>query len=222
MKDAVLETGYERCRAGYWKLVTGNGLVIFGDMRKLLLIIPMIGLIACAGCASVQAKGKPVDRPPLNIPPPPPRIIEPADVPPEPVAELPPSPAASRSARPASPKTAASEARPEAKAADPPPEVAPKPEPPKSAEAKAEAQLRTPETADTGGVAKSVRATIDTAQRLLNTVNYGPLSNERKKAYNDAKLFLQQAEDTLKQGNFAFAQAIANKAETLARELAGR
>ena len=52
--------------------------------------------------------------------------------------------------------------------------------------------------------------------------NFGPLSNERKKAYNDAKLFLQQAEEALKQGNFAFAQGVATKAETLARELAGR
>jgi phage shock protein A len=53
-------------------------------------------------------------------------------------------------------------------------------------------------------------------------VNFNRLSNERKKAYNDAKMYLQQAEDALKQGNFVFAQNIANKAESLARELAGK
>jgi hypothetical protein len=84
------------------------------------------------------------------------------------------------------------------------------------------AQLRTPQTADTSGAAKNVQATIDSARGILNTVNYGPLSNERKKAYNDVKLFLQQAEDALKQANFAFAQGVARKAETLAKELAGR
>ena len=66
-----------------------------------------------------------------------------------------------------------------------------------------------------------MRTTIDTARGILNGVNFGPLSNERKKAYNDAKLFLQQAEDALKQGNLAFAQGVATKAETLAKELAG-
>jgi len=84
------------------------------------------------------------------------------------------------------------------------------------------AQLRTPQTADTDGAAKAVQATLDRARNTLATVNFGPLSNERKKAYNDAKLFMQQAEDALKQGNFVFAQGVATKAETLAKELAGR
>jgi hypothetical protein len=35
-------------------------------------------------------------------------------------------------------------------------------------------------------------------------------------------LFLQQAEDALKDGNIVFAQAVATKAEKLARELASR
>ena len=67
-----------------------------------------------------------------------------------------------------------------------------------------------------------MRTTIDTARGILNGVNFGPLSTARKKAYNDAKLFLQQAEDALKDGNVAIAQGFATKAETLARELSGR
>ena len=65
-------------------------------------------------------------------------------------------------------------------------------------------------------------STIDTARGILNSVDFGHLSDARKKAYNDAKLLLQQAEDALKAGNLAIAQGVASKAETLAKELAGR
>ena len=67
-----------------------------------------------------------------------------------------------------------------------------------------------------------MRTTIDTARGVLKGVNFGPLSNVRKKAYNDAKLLLEQADDALKEGNMAYAQGLATKGETLARELAGR
>jgi len=183
-----------------------------------------LSAVAVSGCASVQAKGTPADRPALMVPPPPARIVEPAEVPPEPVGDLPSSPigAASRPPRrEAPPKPAASEARPEAKAGDPKPVEPPPVDPPPSAAPPA-AQLRTPQTADTSNAGKAVRTTIDTARGVLNGVNFGPLSNVRKKAYNDAKLLLQQAEDALKEGNLAFAQGVASKAETLARELAGR
>ena len=83
-------------------------------------------------------------------------------------------------------------------------------------------QLRTPQTADGTEAERTVRATLERAKRLLGTVNYNPLSNERKKAYNDAKAFIQQAEDALKQSNYVFAQSLSTKAETLAIELAGR
>jgi len=189
-------------------------------MRRLL---PLFVLLPAIGCASVQAKGKPADSPALNVPAPPLRIIDPTpEPPPDPVAELPPvSSGASRSPRPTPPKPGASEARPEAKAGadqkppEPPVETPPIPSAPN-------AQLQTPQTSDASGAAKTVRTTIDTARGILNGVNFGPLSNERKKAYNDVKLFLRQAEDALRQGNLAFAQGVASKAETLAKELAGR
>lgn len=187
-------------------------------MRNSLLAVSLAGLIASVGCASAQAKGNAADRPALMVPPPPPRVIEPADVPPELVSDLPPvNPAASRSTptRPVPPKLPVTEVKPEAKT-DPAVEPAPAPPPVPPA------QLRTPQTADTSAAAKGVRTTIDAARTLLSGVNFGPLSNVRKKAYNDAKLLLQQAEDAVKEGNLAFAQGLANKAETLAKELAGR
>lgn len=176
------------------------------------------------GCAAVQAKPKSSDAPPLNVPAPPPHVIEPAPEPePEPVNELPPAPTppsgATRSPRREAPKPQASESKQPESKTEPPVEPAPAPPP---AKPEPSVQLRTPATADTSTVAKTVRATIDRAKSTLSSVNYGPLNNERKKAYNDVKLFIEQAEDALKQGNLVFAQSIANKAETLAKELGGR
>jgi outer membrane biosynthesis protein TonB len=158
------------------------------------------------------------------VPPPPARVIEPAEIVPEPVPDLPSPPTGTptRPPRRETPPKPAGETKPEAKPSDPKPvEQVPQPveQPPAAAPP---AQLRTPQTADTSGAVKTVRMTIDTARALLNSVNFGSQSNERKKAYNDAKLLMQQAEDALKEGNLSFAQGVASKAETLARELAGR
>lgn len=194
-------------------------------MRKILLACTVVALAPLmASCASAAAKT--VERPPLNVPPPPPRVVEPAQEPvPEPVADLPSSPTApparpGRAVRdPAKPP--ANEGKNDAKPADPPkPETTPPAEP--VAPVAPPAQLRTPQTADTSGAAKNVQATLDRARATLGKVDYAPLNDERKKAYNDAKRFMDQAEAALKEGNYVFAQAVANKAETLAKELAGR
>jgi hypothetical protein len=160
----------------------------------------------------------------MNVPPPPPRVIEPTPEPPpppEPVVDLPSAPisgtGAARPPRPTTPKPAGSEPKPEAKPGentDPPAATPPPPSPPP--------QLSTPQTADASGAARNVQATVERANGLLSGVDFGPLSNERKKAYNDAKRFIRQAEDALKRGNFVFAQGVATKAETLARELSGK
>ena len=199
-------------------------------MRKALLAILPFVLAAASACASAQAKGS--DQPALGVPPPPPHAIELPAEPLEPVGEVPGTPPGSgppapRSNRPAAPKPQPGEAKPETKPEPPktdtpaPPPPNPEPAPPLPPPVTTP-QLRTPQTADTSAAAKGVRTTIDRANKALGTVNFGPLSNERKKAYNDAKLFIQQAEDALKEGNIVFAQAVATKAETLARELAGR
>ena len=192
-------------------------------MRKLLLVIP--ALVLATACASASAKSKPADMPPLNVPPPPPRVIESAPQPlPEPVSDLPANPPAtstSRTSRPPTSKPVASEAR----ASDPKPVELPPPTPdpaPVAPPAPPAAQLRTPQTADVGNAEKGVRATIARAQQMLSGVDYGPLNRERKKAYDDAMRYMKQAEEALGKSNFVFAEAIANKAERLAKELAGR
>jgi hypothetical protein len=195
--------------------------------RKLLLVLPLAAALLSGACASASAKGKPSDKPALNVPPPPPRIIEPAPEPmPEPVSELPTAPAtttppASRSnrSRESKPPTNTDSKPAEQKPAEPPPtDPAPVAQPP----AQPPAQLRTPQTADSENASKAVRATVQNANSLLSNIDYRQLSKVRQKAYNDAKQFILQAEDAIKQGNFVFAQGMANKAEQLARELAGR
>lgn len=187
-------------------------------MRALLRIIPLIVLTVSAGaCASASAKTRPVEMPPLSVPPPPARVIEPAPMPepmPEPVADLPVLPAAKPNRPPA--RENREPAKPEAK----PPEnqvpesPAPVPQP--------VTQLRTPATANDAETENAIRGALDRGRNLLSTVNYGLLSNERKKAYDDAKMFLNQAETALKQGNYVLAQGMASKGELLAHDLAGK
>lgn len=187
-------------------------------MKRLLLGVPLLGWLALASACATHVKAKaPIERPNLDVPPPPPRVVEPAPVPemtPEPVPDLPPVPPPARP-RPSQPRPQPAEPKAEAKPEQAPAETpaAPPANPP---------QLRTPQTADGTEAEKTVRTTIDRARNVLSTVNFNPLSNERKKAYNDAKAFIQQAEDAAKNGNYVFAQSLANKAETLATELAGK
>ena len=193
-----------------------------------VLVVAMAA--ALAGCASAQATSKPADRPALVVPPAPPRVIEPAAEMPEPVSDIPSTPnatppnpgsgAARSNSRTSAPKP--EPAKPDPKPQDPKP-VEPAPvEPVPQVPTPPAAQLRTPETADAGNAARAVQTTIDRARGFLNSVDFAPLSNDRKKVYNDAKLLIQQAEDSLKRGNLGIAQGVANKAETLAKELAGK
>jgi hypothetical protein len=197
--------------------------------RKFWPILALLGLVPLTSACSTALKAKaPVERPAMEVPPPPPRVIEPtpvADSPPEPVPDLPPAPAPARPPRSTQPRASANtppadsrqEPKPETPAAAVDSAPAPQPATPTTVP-----QLRTPQTADGSEAERTVRTTLDRAKSVLGTVNFNPLSNERKKAYNDAKAFIQQAEEALKQGNYVFAQGVATKAETLAHELAGR
>lgn len=188
-------------------------------MKKSVLLPIAVSLLAGA-CASASAKSK--DVPVLNIPPVPPRVIAPSPEPaPEPVNDLPvvapmppaaPSPRASRPAPRPQP-----EKQPEKPAETVPDTPAPVPQPP----AQPAAQLRTPQSADSNA-ARTVQSTIDNARGMLKGVDYQRLNAERQKAYDDANQFIKEAETAMKQGNLVFAQGVATKAETLARELAGK
>lgn len=192
-------------------------------MKHPISILPILALAAmgASACSVAQAKG-PATRPALEVPQPPPRVVEPvtAEAPPtlEPVADLPPPTTTSpRPRSTASRETASREApKPEPKPETPPPtESAPAPAPPNPAP-----QIRTP--ADNSETAKQVRDILDRANKGLSTVDYRVLSPQRKESYDTAKRFILQAEDAIKVSNFQFARYLADKAETLAKELQGR
>ncbi|HVL66337.1 MAG TPA: hypothetical protein VM364_03645 [Vicinamibacterales bacterium] len=176
---------------------------------------------AAAGCSTTKA-ATPLERPALEVPPPPPRVITPLP-PPEapaldPVGDL---PANANTAAPPRPRPQQRDrnepAKPDPKPETPPDQPAtPPPAPPQ------QGPLRIPETSNPQQLAAQIRDTIARARGILDRTDYGPLSNARKKAYDDAKLFAQQADDALKASNLVFAKELADKAERLAKELQGR
>jgi hypothetical protein len=194
-------------------------------MRRVLLVTPLVILVG--GCASALGR-KPADRPDLVVPPPPAHVvpitpepvIEPvADVPAPPNGSAPAGRGTGRGSRETPPKPAASEARPEAKPGETKPDTAIEAAPPAPPPPAPAPQLR---TAESSGAEGAVRGAIERTRNLLNSIDYRLLNPARRKAYDDAKGFAQQAEDALKAGNMVFAQSVANKAEALAKELAGK
>jgi hypothetical protein len=183
------------------------------------------GLLASA-CATTRAAA-PVERPPLEVPPVPPRIVEAAPPPDlgsfEPVADLPPEKPSTPTAkpRPSSPRDTSKTdpQKAEAKPAEPLPPVEAPPAAPPPAPAP---MIRTPATADPVAAERDVRGVMQKAQNGLNNVNFNGLSGQRKKAYNEAKDFLDRAEAAIKASNFEIAKELAGKAEKLANELQGR
>jgi hypothetical protein len=69
---------------------------------------------------------------------------------------------------------------------------------------------------------RQIHDVIERGKSALGSIDYGRLSTERRSQYNQAKLMVTQAEDALKNSNFEFARKVAEKAETLAKELQSR
>ena len=184
-------------------------------------------LLACAvatagvsaGCARTQAKAT-LEPPPLNVPMPPPRVVETvlvedaAPEPPaqEPVADVTPprqtSTPTSRTARPPEPK-------PE------PTEAAIKPEEAPRAATPA-APLQTLPPSQEKREEDNIRALLTVANGNLGRVDYRALGVNGRTQYDQAKGFIRQADDALKARNLVFARSLADKAATLAAQLAGR
>jgi hypothetical protein len=192
-------------------------------MKRALLLLLIV--LPAAACASASAKAKtPEVRPPLTVPPPPPRVIEPlpsTEAPSlEPVADLPAPPT------PPSPRPRQQPPRDQAKV-EPKPESKPESTTettttPATPVATPVPPLRTGSTADGPEAVKQVREVIDRANRMLGSIDYRSLGNERKANYDSAKGFIKQAEDALKTGNGVFAKSLAENAERIAKELGGK
>ena len=187
-------------------------------MRKVALLVLLLapGLVSGTACNTARA-ATPVERPNLDVPPPPPRVIEPA--PPvetpqvEPVSDLPPSTPAGGTSRPRpqrDPATAKPEAKPEPPPTEPPPPTPPPANP---------TQLRAPGLASGPETAGEIRQILDRANGILKGIDYGKLPKPRQASYDTAKRFADEGEKELKSANYVLAKELAEKAERLAKEL---
>ena len=190
-------------------------------MKKLVPAVAALFLAAItAACATTRAQ-TPADKlPPLEVPPVPPRVIEPAPplpIPlPEPVEPLPaPTAPTTSKPKPAPRETQKPEQKPEATSAELPPAQSVAPTAP------AVPPLRTDRTRDTAQAERQIRDILHRVNQLLNKVDYQRLTKDRQKAYNQAKQFMEGAEAALRDGRFDYALELAEKAETFAKELQG-
>jgi len=195
---------------------------LYHDSRRWASVLAAVALFAmiATGCTRAHAKTIPeVPDAPLDVPAPPPRDIEPADVEPPP----PPAPA------PETPRTTPPAPRPRAT----PPREQPKPdapkvdqpaEPPKPAEEapRPSTTLQTAPTTAEGELERSIRATLTRASNELNHVDYRGLNTDARAQYDSAKRFIRQAEDAVKAKNLLFAKNIADKAATISAQLRTR
>ena len=186
-------------------------------MRNSVRIILLLGLATVSSaCATTQAKTV-VDRPALEVPPVPPRVIEPAPEPreaPAPVPELPPAPANPRP-RPPQRDTAKPDPKPEIPPVEPQPTTAPPAQP-------TVPPLRTGSSPDGAEATRIITEIRNRAKKLLDDTDYQKLTREQQAQYDNAKRFIDEADEALKAKNFEFARGVAEKAERLARELQGR
>jgi hypothetical protein len=191
-------------------------------MKKSALLSLLLGLATVGGsaaCKTTQAATA-VERPNLDVPPPPPRVIEsaPAIEPPaaDPIGEVPAAPAPGSATKPR-PQRDPATAKPETKP-DAPPET-PVPAPTVSAPPP---QLRMPGLTSGPAMAGEIRATLDRAHGMLAKIDYGRLNKPRQGSYDTAKRFHAEGEKELRAANYVLAKELAEKAERLAKELQGR
>ncbi len=160
-------------------------------------------VLEAAGCAKLHARTQPIG-PPLETPPPPPRVLVPLES--EPIA-------------PPSAPIGEATGRPPARGA--PPRVPPRTErtetPAPRVPAEEAPETRTLQTtANAAEAEQNTRARLAVAARALRRIDYRSLGVDAKAQYDIAKRFVAQAEEALKVKNFVFAAQLADKAAALA------
>ena len=172
------------------------------------------------GCAHAAAKATP-DMPALAMPAPPPRDVEPTEVETPPPVSLATEPARNTPARPRPAPTS----RPEPPKAEPakpePPVVEPPPKPPEEPP-RAPTTLQTTPAMAEGEVERGIRASLQRATADLSRVDYRVLNRDARTQYDAAKGFVRTAEEAIRTKNLLFAKNLADKAATIAAQLAGR
>jgi hypothetical protein len=188
-------------------------------MTKIALLL-LLGPLVSA-CASAQAKS-PIERPALEIPPVPPRVIDasPLEPAPEPVGELPPPPSPAPPPRARNTTPPREPVKPEPKPETAPVEQAAAPAPAPAAPVLP--QLRTPGTPEGPEASRLVRDVVERARKALGSVDYRGLTKARRAEYDSARRTIEQSESAVKEGKFDIALNLAEKAERIAKELQAR
>ncbi len=192
-------------------------------MRHAIVLAPVLIALAAAGCARTQAKTIP-ELPPLQVPVAPPRVVEaidpatpvPGTLVEEPARNTPrPRPQQPARSEPARSDPAAVEAPPPAEAAAPPATDQPVRTP-------STPTLQTTPASGEQDVERSIVTLVAQARQALGRVQYERLNPNARTQYNQARQFMAQAEDAMRDRNFVFALTNAEKAAKLAMQLAGR
>lgn len=177
-------------------------------------------LILCAivlpGCLKGQAKTVPDV--PLDMPAPPPRVVE-VSVPTSPlIVPLPEEPIRNTPPRPAPPQ------RTEVRPPEQKPDVVPVDQPRSEDVAKSGVTptLQTAPAQQETEAERKIRALLGQATTDLNRINVQSLNTDARLQFETARRFVRQAEDALRGKNLVFANNLANKAGALAAQLSGR
>jgi hypothetical protein len=195
--------------------------------RAVGLTIVLLAALEAPAC--IRAHAKTTAELPLDMPKPPPRVVEANDPETPPPVPLPGEPVRTNPARvrPPTPRVEVPRAPadqqpkpPESAPAAPAdvvktPEEAPKPATPP-------ATLQTTPTQREVEVERKVRTQLTQATNDLNRINYQALNADGRTQYDTVKGFVRQAEDALRAKNLPFASNLADKAAALAAQLGGR
>ncbi|HYM22705.1 MAG TPA: hypothetical protein VEU08_05845 [Vicinamibacterales bacterium] len=185
----------------------------------------VLAVLGSAACTHAHANTAP-EAPALEMPPPPPHDVEPIET--EPLSstttaepdETTRRPTVRRPAPPSSPP-----AKPETKPAEPAkPETPPEPPKPdvKPEEPRPTPPLQTAPATTDGETERVIRGSIQRATGDLNRIDYRALNADGRSQYDQAKRLMRQAEDAVREKNLVFARSLADKAETIAAQLAKR
>lgn len=189
-----------------------------GEIRILMFTVSCAAAAALlSGCVHANAKVTPVAQG-LEVPAPPPHEVEAAEVEPEPPAP-PPVPQEPVRRPPVRPRPATP---PVAPPVGLPPGSTGGPAPSDPVKAPAPGALQAMPAGSEADVERAIRATIARANGSLKRVDYRVLNADARLQYDTARRFVQQAEDAVRLRNLVFAKNLADKADALSSQLAGR
>jgi len=191
-------------------------------MRIRLVCVVVLLPVLAAGCGAAKAAKTTPENPPLDMPSPPTRDVEPNDVTAPTPVPLPQEPArtAPPRARPAPPAN-------QPRAAEPPRTEPPKtdvpaepPRPPVEETPRQPTVLQTAPSSEESEIERSIRATLSKATNDLGRVDFRTLNADARAQYDNAKSLIRQGEDAVRAKNMVFAKTCADKAAIVAAQLA--